>query len=126
VKFDLKRPCSNCPFLNRDDAVRLRAGRIREIHDVVTASQGGSFPCHKTVSDDERDDDEGDGWIGPQPEWQWCAGALIYALKQERPNQIMRIALRLRLFNADELLATPEADEVFSSRAQWLREGVCK
>lgn len=122
MKFGLKKPCDSCPFLRTDGAVRLRAGRIRDIHNVVTGSQGGSFPCHKTVKDEDREEDEcGDEiWSGPRPHWQWCAGALIYALKQERPNQLMRVALRVGLLDPDELLASDAADDVFDNRAEWL------
>jgi hypothetical protein len=130
MKFDLKKPCSNCPFLRTDGAIRLRAGRVRDIHNVVTASQGGSFPCHKTVRDEDRDDtddededDEG-GFDAPEPHWQWCAGALIYALKLEQPNQLMRIASRLGLLDADPLLASEAANDVFDSREEWLRSTV--
>jgi hypothetical protein len=120
MKFDLKKPCANCPFLKTDGAVRLRADRVREIHNTVTGSQGGSFPCHKTVSDEEREEE----WLGPQPDWQWCAGALIYALKQESPNQLMRIALRLNIMDAEGLLGSPAANDVFGSQHEWLETAV--
>jgi hypothetical protein len=132
VDFDLKKPCANCPFLRGDKAVRLRHARITEIHNTVTGAQGGIFPCHKTVSDEEReavyqDLDVEDEMEVPQPSnkpWQYCAGALVYALKQQMPNQLTRVALRLRTFDPDALLATPEAANVFDNLREWKRTAV--
>lgn len=111
MKFDLKKPCANCPFLRSDKRVDLRRARIKEIHQYMTDAQGASFPCHKTV-DYSQDD--------PTGQESHCAGGIIYSLMQERPNQLTRIALRLRMIDADELLK--HSDQVFSSLSEWLKE----
>lgn len=117
MKYDLKKPCTNCPFLRSEKRVNLRYDRIAEIHNYMTAAQGGSFPCHKTV---EHDDDDGE--YVPRPGEQHCLGGLIYALAQGSPNQLTRVALRLGVVDADELLK--HKGIVFSSLGEWQRHAV--
>jgi hypothetical protein len=66
----------------------------------------GEFSCHKTVRyDSMREDDDG------EPDFRTrdrrgeahCAGALILLEKLERPSQMMRIAERLRMYDARRL-----------------------
>ena len=86
--YDLTRPCAGCPFGRGPDAVRgLHPRRLREI----IYSDGG-FVCHKTAHE------TGSG----KP--QECAGFLIYHLANETAPQMMRIAGRLGMFDADALL----------------------
>lgn len=55
MDYKLKRPCANCPF-RREGGIPLTRGRIREIAGMMLHSQGGSFPCHKTVNHEARDE----------------------------------------------------------------------
>lgn len=112
--FDLRSPCSDCPFL-KTGGIRLTRGRVREIARCFTDSQGAVFHCHKTVTHDDNDDDGGTITTGNE---QVCAGGLIFADKQGKANQGMRIAMRLRLFNPDALTGR---DRVFDSLAAMLR-----
>ena len=88
MKFDLKRPCANCP--HRTDCLKGWLGRVRatEIAGYAqdSVSGGKTFPCHKATD-------------------QQCAGSSILQEKLERPNQMLRIAERLGLydFNAMDL-----------------------
>jgi len=76
VKYDLKKPCPECPFREEGgNPVRLRLGRVIEIHNTVANWHGGSFPCHKTVTYDD------DGTHVRNENEQHCAGAIAYALK---------------------------------------------
>lgn len=120
MKFDLKKPCANCPLLRSDKRVSLRHARIREIHRYLTDAQGASFPCHKTV--DHGQDDLPDHEYTPDGSESHCAGGLIYSLIQEQPNQLTRVALRLRVIDPDELLR--HQDLVFSSLEEWLQHAV--
>lgn len=86
MKFDMKKPCANCPFRKHERAVRLHSARVVEI----MASEG-MFPCHKTV--DYSHDDDG----RETPDTQACVGFMVLAHKLGRPNQMMRIAKRLGL-----------------------------
>lgn len=122
MKYDLKKPCANCPLLRSKKRVSLRAGRIREIHNHLVGPQGGSFPCHKTVKQEDRGDEDDDTSYTPTPNEQHCAGGLIYALAQDNPNQLTRVAMRLRLFDPDELLK--QKKKVFGSLHEWLETAV--
>lgn len=92
MKFNLKKPCSGCPFLRHGDrAVRLRnARRVSEVWAAATHA-GPTFPCHKTVDYDEED------LSRPQSTQEHCLGAILAGIASgEGPNQLSRIMLRLR------------------------------
>jgi hypothetical protein len=90
MRFDLTRPCASCPFRS-DIHFGLRPARVREILGA------DSFACHKTVDYDE----DGDGRVKNNS--QHCAGVLWILHKENRPNQLMRIAGRLRLWDPASL-----------------------
>ena len=79
MKFDLKRPCENCPFRNGPTrivfACRERAEEIEE----MAYRQG--FVCHLTA--DEVEGDEGETHFDFRADGgsQHCAGALLMYLK---------------------------------------------
>jgi len=92
MNFNLKKPCSNCPF--RRDSMKgwLGEDRAQEIsHDITTEQK--TFSCHKTNDLDENGD------IIETKKTEYCAGALILLEKLELPNQMMRIAERLGIYN---------------------------
>lgn len=95
MDFDLKRPCAKCPF-RTDVRPYLSYGRAEEILVGITA-QDATFACHETT----QHDDEGDHI--PSSKEQHCAGALILLEKTNQPNQIMRIAERLGLYDRRRL-----------------------
>lgn len=91
MRFNLTKPCSNCPFLKKG-GVPLRLERIREIHRLVTGTSPlgeGVFPCHKTVT-----------------------------REHESPNQMTRIALRLGSFDPDKLMK--HGSKVHDSLDAWI------
>ena len=95
VNFELRRPCSQCPF-RRDVPGFLHPARAEEIADALLGDQ--TFACHKTVDYDE---DDGEGQVTSAS--QHCAGASIVLEKMDRPNQMMRIAERLRFYDRRKL-----------------------
>lgn len=110
MRFDLKRPCKDCPFRS-DRPGYLTRGRASEIVRHLMPDQpgrGGSFTCHKTTVPLDDDDDTGEMTDGPNA--QHCAGALIMLEKVDRLgfNQSLRLAMRLGMFNPDGLdMASP-------------------
>jgi hypothetical protein len=106
VRFDLKRPCDNCPFRKERGVRYLAPARVAQIAAAMLDSQGSTFACHKTTVEEE--DDEGMSRRGTTPRSQHCAGALIFAEKHENANQAMRIAERLGLYDATSLMADKE------------------
>lgn len=114
----MKRPCGDCPF-RKVDGIGLTKRRIREIAGMMLDSQGGMFPCHKTVDYSEAGDDKGQARGGDVH----CAGALIFAEKNGNATQMMRIAERCRSY--DHTAFTDEAKaEVWDSQAQWLKSSL--
>jgi hypothetical protein len=75
MRFDLVRPCADCPFRSdRHFELRRSPELAREIFE-----QDQTFACHHTTQARRR-------------RWQHCAGALILHEKQGRPNWRIRFA----------------------------------
>jgi hypothetical protein len=70
----------------------LRRGRAIEI--AHSLADGAGFSCHETTVDGDED-----GTLVAGPDSQFCAGALILMEKSEEPNQAMRMAERLGLYD---------------------------
>lgn len=79
----------------------LRRDRVESITD--TLREGGEFSCHKTVDYDGEEDEEGNIVQQNEANEQFCAGALIMLEKSTGPNQMMRIAQRLGMYDASNL-----------------------
>jgi hypothetical protein len=94
MKFDLVAPCKDCPF-RTDVQLFLHPERAEEICDAL--ERGLTFSCHKTNDFDE------EGETTETADSQHCAGALIMLEKMEMPNQMMRIAERLHMYDASKL-----------------------
>jgi len=101
--YNLKSPCKDCPF-RTDKEGFLTRGRAEEIVKGITLYQG-HFWCHK-YTDHEQVDDEEDGEDSiyrPGDKDQMCAGSMIMLEHMEKPNQMMRIAERLGMYDRTEL-----------------------
>lgn len=120
MDYDMKKPCETCPF-RRGTVMRLREGRVEEIVSNMLNPGGGEFPCHKTIINN--DDDEG---FSQTPHTKHCAGALIFAEKNERMNQMMRFAERFGAYDPVALMADQEVvDSVFDDydeMLEWLTQ----
>lgn len=94
MNFNLKKPCADCPFRTDKPHQKGWLGRERaqEIADAITQLDG-TFTCHKTLQQ-------------PQALQQHCAGAMIMLEHLEQPNQMMRIAERLGLYDHTQLNMT--------------------
>lgn len=103
MKFDLKQPCSDCPF-RTDKYFHLTTARKREIRDSLL-NQQATFTCHKDISKDDR-------------EKQHCGGALILLEKLDRPNQMMRWMERLRVYDRFTLNMDAPVVDTFE---QWIK-----
>lgn len=95
--FDLKRPCSNCPFAKgKGSLFRLQEERLEGIFEAP------AFQCHKTV--DYSEDEPGPGNKPNQ-----CAGLMAVLHREERWSQIMRVAIATGHLKPDELDPRNEA-----------------
>lgn len=90
----LSEPCKDCPFLNIP-----RMKRTFPLRRLAEFAQG-PFPCHKTAVLPENNEDAG---YTATAKSLHCAGALIFCEKRDRPNQMMRIAERLGLYDRQKL-----------------------
>ena len=100
MNFTLTKPCTDCPFRN-DKPFHLTVERAEEIaHGVTELDQ--TFACHKTTREGSEDDD---GWSEMETTMksQHCAGVLIMLEKMEQPNQMMRIAERIGMYDRTKL-----------------------
>lgn len=115
MHYDLLKPCSDCPFL-REGGVRLTSARVEEIAGMMLDTGGGTFPCHKTTVEAE-DGLEREATSSSQH----CAGALIFAEKNETATQMMRIAERLGMYDARKMMSDKKAvDSVFQNLEEML------
>jgi hypothetical protein len=110
MRTDLTGPCHNCPF-KREGGIRVHPARAREIAQSQIEGQGATFACHKTTMSDLGSED-GDLVAGPNS--QYCGGALAFAAKLDTYNQMLRIAIRLALWDPQQIGAQARA-EVFGS-----------
>lgn len=102
--YTLTTPCKNCPFRS-DIQPYLTTARAQNISDDL---DDATFYCHKTLDYDRAEedtlDDEGPDdsrIIGNRA--RACAGAMILMEKEERPNNPMRVAERLGIYDHTRL-----------------------
>ncbi len=72
MKYDLKKPCKNCPF--RTDKTAIRFATKERAEEIEESAYRNGFPCHLSAELDEDDEDAG---FEAGPNTQHCAGALI-------------------------------------------------
>lgn len=115
MNYSMLKPCDACPF-KRGTCMKLSKKRIQEIAGMMKSRNGGEFPCHKFL-----DYSKGEG--ERKDSSQHCAGALIFAEKHQNATQMMRIAERVRLYDAGKLMANKEnVDLVFDTIAEMKKE----
>lgn len=116
MKFDLKKPCKDCPFRNDKPHQKGWLGEQRADEIYQSLLDGGNFPCHKTH--DYTDDDDRE--FKHQDSHQFCAGALIMLNKEHNTlqSQALRMAIRLGLYNPNDLdVSSP----VFENGVQFIK-----
>jgi len=88
MNFNLKQPCKDCPFIPGSSTnTTLAEGRIESIVSDLRADRG--FICHKTLDHVVKN--------------EHCAGAMIFLEREDRPNQLMRVAERLGIYDRNGL-----------------------
>jgi hypothetical protein len=92
MRFNLKSPCRDCPFIKGSRTnITLAKGRLEGIVEGLKKDE--SFICHKTLQ-------------SPKTVQEHCAGAMLYLEREDRPNQVMRIAERLGMYDRYRLVQT--------------------
>jgi len=96
--FDLKRPCTTCPF-RKGQTFFLPPGRLEEIR------RAEAFQCHNTVDYDHWENRK--KRQGDRP--QQCAGLMAVLHRSNQSNTIMQVAERLGHFDPTQLDPRKEA-----------------
>lgn len=101
MKFNLKKPCSNCPF--RKDCMKGWLGKERTEDIVNTILNDGTFACHKTTE------------VKDEKEYSHCAGALILLDKEKGyfANVMVRLAKMFGWFDESKITGQ---DLIFDSK----------
>lgn len=117
MRFNLHKPCDSCPFLKSKEGCRLTVDRVKEIAGMMLESQGGTFACHKTTFEVEDESGESDMAAGERS--KHCAGALIFAEKNNTATQIMRVMERIGEYDREKFMKDKEVvDSVFDDLDQ--------
>lgn len=99
--FKAKKPCKDCPFL-KNSPMKLDEERLPEIVDSL--DNDSDFICHKTIDYDKQIDEETGERTHYLEQNQFCAGAIIYLEKHNRPNAPLQIAQRLGWYDPEDYL----------------------
>lgn len=98
MNFNLKKPCSNCPFRS-DKNFPLRKERVIEIVDGI--EDGRTFTCHKTLDCEEQ---------------SHCAGAIQYLDQKDLFTRPLSMARTLGLWDGKTTRLVP----VYKSKEQMI------
>lgn len=112
-RYSLRTPCAKCPFRTDVDPY-LRAGRAEEI--ARSLHEGAEFPCHETTVTVETEDGDTARVEGPRS--RFCAGAMATMEREGNPNQMLRIAERLGLYDQEKAAAARKL--VYRSLSDWV------
>ena len=109
MKFNLKKPCKNCPFRKDSTKGWLGFQRSKEIVDDVLDNDK-TFSCHKTTGAET-------GEEIPREQHSFCAGALILLEKEKGyfASLPVRMAKMFGWFDESEM-SQEDFDNVFDSR----------
>lgn len=119
--FNKTTPCKGCPFRRRGKrAVRLTRSRVLEVAGNMLNVDGGTFTCHENSHG--RDDKRGE--YRPAIKDVHCAGALIFALRNDNWTRLMQIAHRIGLFDPDQFCSEKQRRMVFSTIDEMLEKAL--
>lgn len=94
-KFQLKKPCGNCPFtIDNKNAIKLKKGRRESIINDLKHGITTEFICHKTIETDRA----------------LCAGAIAVCKKNGFNMPAEDFAIRVGLIEEDHYLEVEGQD----------------
>ena len=73
MRYDLKRPCKNCPFSPAE--TRIRFATLERAEEIEESAYRRGFPCHLSAVDTSDDDEDG-GFVAGE-NTQLCMGAAM-------------------------------------------------
>lgn len=101
MKYDLKRPCADCPFRTDIKPFLMRERAENIVNEIMFGT--GNFPCHKTIDYENSGEDFQSAKGVNGKELQMCAGAMIICEHSGNWGQMLRISMRLGMFDPDKL-----------------------
>lgn len=101
MRFDLKKPCKDCPFI-KGNSFEQSLSRQRVSLILEDIKDNKTFPCHKHQSPEQN-----------------CAGSALFVRKQGIPNSMLQIAERLGLGNPSKLSLRKET-ELYETEKQMI------
>lgn len=79
MRFNLKRPCKNCPFTPAKTRIKFSCRERAE--EIEESAYRNGFPCHLSAVDTSNDDPENGGFVfGPTT--QHCVGVSMMFLAE--------------------------------------------
>ena len=114
-RFDLKRPCLHCPFVNTPERTPLTHGRAVELTHAIRV-EGKTFQCHESSEN-----------LGSKARHdQQCAGAMLLVDKETglADHSMFRIAMFLRILNPTTLDRTAPVFASFEAFTEANKEGL--
>lgn len=116
MRFDVTTPCKECPFRRRGKhAVRLSRNRVLDVAGNMLDHQGATFSCHKAI----HGRDAGRSYR-PGINDVHCAGALIFAERNDNQTRMMHIAERIGLYDPSQFRSTKQRRLVFATIEEML------
>jgi hypothetical protein len=115
MNFDQTSPCADCPFRRGKHAIRLHPGRVEEIAGNMLDVNGGTFSCHKETHGRTT----ARGYRASVNDVH-CAGALIFAERNDNQTRSMQIAKRLGLYDPSQFRSVHQRRLIFATIEEML------
>lgn len=106
MNYNLKKPCSECPFRRKSPAGWLGPWDPRELLFVIGRSM---FPCHRTVKPE-------DNYNEDAPHLESCAGMAIFL-----NNKVERSRDESNQLHQDMLRGSKHAASVFRTSTEFMQ-----
>lgn len=101
MRFDLKKPCKDCPFLKGNSFEQsLSKERVQLIVEDISSNK--TFPCHKH-----------------EKPLQNCVGSALFVKNQQIANSSLQIAQRLGIYD-ETTLGLKKGTELYGSIEEML------
>jgi hypothetical protein len=112
MRYDLHRPCADCPF-RRENGIRLSRQQAHSLLSSFVERQPVVLPCHKTTTM------RSDGVPELAPDTQHCAGLFVlWQVKYKQQTAHMIAAQESGLYDPSALQG---ADEVVDTMTEMLQ-----
>jgi len=131
MRFDLRKPCKNCPFA--DTSTRVTFACRERAEEIEESAYRHGFPCHLSAVDTSEEDEEYGGFVFGE-NTQHCVGAIGMYLNagqdswpgtgnRDMTRKDYSEAQRLAFDDEEEFLVANERDSDRSGEASETQSG---